>query len=214
MNTNTLSDISSSQFIRTAQLSHLRSHIAGAADHLINESDELRKCSSEQILYDEYVKAGSPHGSVLYAVKGEHWNGVSPAFLEFLNNFTFTREMMGYAECGYGIQRHRNFMRNLIVREHKLDGIGFDIDVGCLAMTTRMAMYDLAKMRFVIPERCIQTRDQWRLYLHPRGIIGAFLRMLVSKLSIFLFVQSTGGFLIWTNGPRWSRILKTVVTTI
>lgn len=134
----------------TAQPSHLRSHITGASDHLSNESDELRRCSPEQMLYDEYVKAGSPHGAVLYAVKGEHWNGVSPGFLDFLNGFTFTRDMMGYAECGYGIQRHRTFMRDLIVAEHDLgrrgEGNGLDIDVGCLAMTTRMAMYDLAKV--------------------------------------------------------------------
>lgn len=149
MNTDTRIDFTSPRIIRTAQPSHLRSHILGAADHLDNKSDELRKCSPEQMLYDEYVKAGTPHGSVLYAVKGEHWNGVSPAFLEFLNNFTFTREMMGYAECGYGIQRHRTFMRNLILREHELESVisnGLDIDVGCLAMTTRMAMYDLAKI--------------------------------------------------------------------
>lgn len=135
---------------QTVQPPHLRSHIAGAADHLRNESGELRQCSPEQVLYEEYVNAGEPHGPALYAVKGEHWNGVSPRFLEFLNNFTFTREMMGYAECGYGIQRHRTFMRNLIVKEHGLEGRkaaeGLDIDVGCLAMTTRMAMYDLAKI--------------------------------------------------------------------
>jgi histidinol-phosphate/aromatic aminotransferase/cobyric acid decarboxylase-like protein len=137
-------------FARTAPPSHIRHHITGAADHLANESDELRRCSPEQVLYEEYVCAGSPHGPALYAVKGEHWNGVSPEFLRFLNAFTFTPEVMGYAECGYGIQRHRTFLRNLIVAEHGLDARpalpSLDIDVGCLAMTTRMAMYDLAKV--------------------------------------------------------------------
>ncbi|MCV7075011.1 pyridoxal phosphate-dependent aminotransferase [Mycobacterium szulgai] len=129
---------------------HLRSHIEAAADHLRNDSEEMRKCSPEQLLYHEYVEAGAPHGPALYAVKGEHWNGVSPKFLEFVNAFQFDRATMGYAESGYGIQRHRNFLRALIVREHDLTGrepaAGLDIDVGCLAMTTRMAMYDMAKV--------------------------------------------------------------------
>ena len=129
---------------------HLRSHINGAREHMRNDSPELRACSPEQMLYHEYMAAGAPHGPVLYAVKGEHWNGASPRFVEFLNNLRFTREDMGYAECGYGIQRHRDFMRQLIVDEHHLGACsvptGLDIDVGCLAMTTRMAMYDLAKV--------------------------------------------------------------------
>ncbi|PZF91855.1 aminotransferase [Micromonospora deserti] len=128
----------------------MRSHIKGAADHLRNESAPLRERSPEQILYHRYVTAGSPHGPVIYAVKGEHWNGVCPDFLEFLNSFSFDREDMGYAECGYGIQRHRDVMRKLIVEEHHLTGRqpggGLEIDVGCLSMTTRMAMYDLAKV--------------------------------------------------------------------
>lgn len=127
-----------------------RSHIKGGHEHLRNDSPELRQCSPEQMLYHEYVHAGSPHGPALYAVKGEHWNGVSPKFLEFINNFKFRREDMGYAECGYGIQKHRDFMRQLIIAEHGLAGRkpsgALDIDVGCLAMTTRMAMYDLAKV--------------------------------------------------------------------
>lgn len=132
--------------------SHVRSHIKAAAEHLRNESPELRQCSPEQTLYFEYTQAGSPHGPVLYAVKGEHWNGVSPKFLEFINGFQFSREDMGYTECGYGIQRHRDFMRQLIVAEHALENRkpagALDIDVGCLAMTTRMAMYDLGKIAF------------------------------------------------------------------
>jgi len=134
----------------TVSSSFLQSHIRGAADHLANDSEELRQCSPEQVLYKEYVDAGSPHGPALYAVKGEHWNGVSPKFLEFVNEFRFSREVMGYSECGYGIQRHRDFMRDLILREHDLQGRtapgSLDIDVGCLAMTTRMAMYDMAKV--------------------------------------------------------------------
>jgi aspartate/methionine/tyrosine aminotransferase len=129
---------------------YLRSHIKAAAEHLRNDSAEMRQCSPEQMLYFEYTQAGSPHGPVLYAVKGEHWNGVSPKFLEFVNSFKLSREDMGYAESGYGIQRHRDFMRRLIVAEHKLEnrrtGKDLDIDVGCLAMTTRMAMYDFAKV--------------------------------------------------------------------
>ncbi|MDN4055878.1 aminotransferase class I/II-fold pyridoxal phosphate-dependent enzyme [Massilia sp. YIM B02763] len=129
---------------------HLRSHIKAAADHLHNDSEEMRQCSPEQVLYHAYMQAGAPHGPVLYAVKGEHWNGVSPKFLEFINAFQFERSDMGYAESGYGIQRHRNFMRRLIVNEHHLGqrkpAAGLDIDVGCLAMTTRMAMYDMAKV--------------------------------------------------------------------
>lgn len=129
---------------------HLRSHIKAAADHLHNDSEEMRQCSPEQVLYHAYMQAGAPHGPVLYAVKGEHWNGVSPKFLEFMNAFQFERSDMGYAESGYGIQRHRNFMRRLIVNEHHLGqrkpAAGLDIDVGCLAMTTRMAMYDMAKV--------------------------------------------------------------------
>lgn len=129
---------------------HLRSHIEAAAEHLQNDSEEMRQCSPEQMLYHEYMQAGAPHGPALYAVKGEHWNGVSPKFLEFINAFQFERGDMGYAESGYGIQRHRNFMRRLIVGEHHLGARrpapGLDIDVGCLAMTTRMAMYDMAKV--------------------------------------------------------------------
>lgn len=127
-----------------------RNHIAGAHAHLHNDSPELRQVSPEQQLYREYLDAGNPHGPALYAVKGEHWNGVSPKFLEFLNNFQFKQEDMGYAECGYGIQRHRDFMHQLITTEHGLTARqarpGLEIDVGCLAMTTRMAMYDLAKV--------------------------------------------------------------------
>ncbi|WP_261372452.1 pyridoxal phosphate-dependent aminotransferase [Yersinia aldovae] len=130
--------------------SHLRSHIQGAEDHLKNDSNELRQCSPEQILYGEYQNANAPHGPVLYAAKGEHWNGVSPKFLEFINTFKLSREQMGYAECGYGIQKHRSFMRQLIEREHHLtDRLSpgeLDIDVGCFATTTRLAMYDLAKV--------------------------------------------------------------------
>ncbi|QJE01063.1 pyridoxal phosphate-dependent aminotransferase [Massilia forsythiae] len=133
-----------------AHTPHLRSHIAAVADHLQNDSAELRQCSPEQVLYHEYMQAGAPHGPVLYAVKGEHWNGVSPRFLEFINAFRFERGDMGYSESGYGIQRHRNFMRRLIVSEHHLGqrtpAPGLEIDVGCLAMTTRMAMYDMAKV--------------------------------------------------------------------
>lgn len=129
---------------------HLRSHIKAAAEHLQNDSEEMRQCSPEQVLYHEYMQAGAPHGPALYAVKGEHWNGVSPKFLEFINAFQFERGDMGYAESGYGIQRHRNFMRRLIVSEHHLGerrpAPALDIDVGCLAMTTRMAMYDMAKV--------------------------------------------------------------------
>jgi aspartate/methionine/tyrosine aminotransferase len=129
---------------------HLRSHIEGARDHLENDSDELRRSSPEQMLYHEYRQAGLPHGPALYAVKGEHWNGVCPQFLEFINNFRLERHHMGYAECGYGIQRHRDFMRQLIVTEHHLTNRkpvpGLDIDVGCFPMTTRLAMYDFAKI--------------------------------------------------------------------
>lgn len=133
-----------------AYTSYVRSHIAAAAEHLRNDSDELRKTSPEQTLYFEYMQAGAPHGPVLYAVKGEHWNGVSPEFLEFMNSFKFSREDMGYAECGYGIQKHRDFMRHLILAEHDLEqrqpAADLEIDVGCLSMTTRMAMYDLGKI--------------------------------------------------------------------
>lgn len=132
--------------------SAMRSHFAGSDAHLRNDSAELRKCSPEQILYQQYLEAGKPHGPVIYAAKGEHWNGVSPDFLRFINNFHFKREDMGYAECGYGIQRHRDFMRALIVREHHLEKRqapdALQIDVGCLAMTTRMAMYDFAKIAY------------------------------------------------------------------
>ncbi|MBU2709639.1 aminotransferase class I/II-fold pyridoxal phosphate-dependent enzyme [Zooshikella harenae] len=132
--------------------SYMRSHIRGAELHLYNESAELRKCSPEQMLYHNYIQAGSPHGPALYAVKGEHWNGICPAFLDFINNFKLKREYMGYAECGYGIQRHRSFLRHLIINEHQLQQQNtthrLDIDVGCLAMTTRMAMYDLAKVAY------------------------------------------------------------------
>ena len=125
-----------------AYTSHMRSHIKAAEAHLRNDSDELRQCSPEQMLYFEYSRAGQPHGPALYAVKGEHWNGVSPKFLEFINSFQYSREDMGYSECGYGIQRHRDFMRQLILAEHGLESrrpaSGLDIDVGCLAMTTRM----------------------------------------------------------------------------
>ncbi len=135
-----------------AYTAYQRSHITGGHEHLRNDSPLLRQCSPEQMLYHEYVQAGSPHGPALYAVKGEHWNGVSPKFLEFINNFKFSREDMGYAECGYGIQKHRDFMRQLIIAEHRLEGqkpiSSLDIDVGCLAMTTRMAMYDLAKVAY------------------------------------------------------------------
>jgi len=128
---------------------HLRSHIEGARAHLENRSDELRACSPEQVLYHAYQQAGQPHGPALYAVKGEHWNGVSPQFLAFVNGFELRRQDMGYAECGYGIQRHRDAMRRVIEADHHLNDRrappGLDIDVGCLAMTTRMAMYDLAK---------------------------------------------------------------------
>ncbi|MEY4475914.1 MAG: hypothetical protein RL248_1681 [Pseudomonadota bacterium] len=130
--------------------SHLRSHIEGAEAHLRNDSNELRQCSPEQILYHEYQNANSPHGPVLYAAKGEHWNGVSPKFLEFINTFKLSREQMGYAECGYGIQKHRDLMRQLIMVEHhlteRLSPRELDIDVGCFATTTRLAMYDLAKV--------------------------------------------------------------------
>ena len=71
---------------------YTRSHMLGAQEHLRNDSDQLRQCSPEQMLYHDYMQAGSPHGPVLYAVKGEHWNGVSPQFLDFLNNFTFARD--------------------------------------------------------------------------------------------------------------------------
>lgn len=129
---------------------HLREHIEGAQAHLENDSDELRQCSPEQMLYHEYRQAGLPHGPALYAVKGEHWNGVSPQFLAFINAFQLAPHQMGYSECGYGIQRHRDFMRRLIVTEHHLSGRrpadGLDIDVGCFAMTTRLAMYDFAKI--------------------------------------------------------------------
>jgi aspartate/methionine/tyrosine aminotransferase len=131
---------------------HMRSHYTGAQEHLRNDSPELRGCSAEQVIYHEYREAGFPHGPAMYAVKGEHWNGVSPGFLDFLNNFKFTREDMGYAECGYGIQRHRDFMHKLIITEHDLKqrrpNPALEIDVGCLAMTTRMAMYDLAKVAY------------------------------------------------------------------
>lgn len=130
--------------------SHLRSHIEGAEAHLKNDSNELRQCSPEQMLYHQYQNAHAPHGPVLYAVKGEHWNGVSPKFLEFINAFTLSREQMGYAECGYGMQKHRDFMRQLIVAEHQLadrhSPDHLEIDVGCFAATTRLAIYDLAKV--------------------------------------------------------------------
>ncbi|WP_020405827.1 aminotransferase class I/II-fold pyridoxal phosphate-dependent enzyme [Hahella ganghwensis] len=130
--------------------SSMRRHISAAEDHLLNRSEPLRQCSPEQMLFHRYREAGAPHGPALYAVKGEHWNGVCPAFLDFINNFRFRPEDMGYAECGYGIQRHRDFLRQFIVREHDLSGLensgAGEIDVGCLAMTTRMAMYDLAKV--------------------------------------------------------------------
>ena len=138
---------------------YTRSHMLGAQEHLRNDSDQLRQGSPEQMLYHEYMQAGSPHGPALYAVKGEHWNGVCPQFLDFLNTFTFAREDMGYAECGYGIQKHRNFMRQLIMTEHGLSDrqalSELDIDVGCLAMTTRLAMYDLAKVA------CRASRARW-----------------------------------------------------
>ena len=138
---------------------HMQSHVSGAGAHLRNDSPELRACSPEQQLYQRYMDAGAPHGPPLYAVKGEHWNNVCPAFLDFVNRFEFRREDMGYAECGYGIQKHRDFMRALIVREHDLESrrasSGFEIDVGCLAMTTRMAMYDLAKVAYR------NVRERW-----------------------------------------------------
>ena len=130
----------------------MRHHIQAADDHLSNDSEELRQVSPEQVLYRQYKEAGEPHGPALYAVKGEHWNGVSPAFLEYINNFKFSPQDMGYSECGYGIQRHRDFMRRLVVKEHNLEqlenGKAGRIEVGCLSMTTRIAMYDLAKVAY------------------------------------------------------------------
>lgn len=132
--------------------SYMRSHFYGGDAHLRNTSPELRQCSPEQILYQKYLDAGMPHGPVIYSVKGEHWNGVCPQLLEFINNFQFKREDMGYAECGYGIQRHRDFMRALITKEHHLEArkakSGLEIDVGCFSMTTRMAMHDFAKIAY------------------------------------------------------------------
>lgn len=129
---------------------HLQSHQEACADHLLNTSEPLRQCSPEQRLYQEYIEAGEPHGPALYAVKGEHWNGVCPDFLDFVNGFKLTRQDMGYAECGYGIQRHRDAMKRHILKDHHLASRrwpeGMNIEVGCLAMTTRMAMYDLAKV--------------------------------------------------------------------
>lgn len=77
---------------------YMKSHFSAGAAHLHNDSVELRQCSPEQKLYHDYIEAGSPHGPALYASKGEHWNGVCPAFLEFINNFKFKREDMGYAQ--------------------------------------------------------------------------------------------------------------------
>lgn len=44
----------------TRHLPHLARHVAGAEDHLRNDSEELRACSPEQVLYAEYVRAGRP----------------------------------------------------------------------------------------------------------------------------------------------------------
>jgi aspartate/methionine/tyrosine aminotransferase len=194
-----------------AYTSHTRSHILGAGEHLRNDSPLLRARSPEQVLYHEYVAAGSPHGPALYAVKGEHWNGVSPKFLEFLNNFKFTREFMGYAECGYGIQKHRDFMRRLIIDEHNLGGrkaaSELDIDVGCLAMTTRMAMYDFAKVAFRYARERWPEKKPVALVPTPswdyRGIFKD-----VGFEIVYLPIRPQNGWL--PNLTEWSEIVRSV----
>lgn len=187
----------------------MESHINGATDHLRNDSEPLRQCSPEQVLYDTYTRAGSPHGPALYAVKGEHWNGVSPEFLEFLNTFQFKREDMGYAECGYGIQRHRDVMRRLMIAEHHLTdrqpGSGLEIDVGCLAMTTRMAMYDLAKVAMAHTRRLEPHRRPVALVPTPgwdyRGIFKD-----VGFEVVYLPIRPGNGWL--PDLDEWSTVIR------
>jgi aspartate/methionine/tyrosine aminotransferase len=189
-----------------------RSHITGASEHLRNDSPELREVSPEQRLYHEYMKAGAPHGPALYAVKGEHWNGVSPRFLEFLNNFKFTREDMGYAECGYGIQRHRDFMRHLIVTEHGLSERkprpDLEIDVGCLAMTTRIAMYDMAKVAMRAAKEKWPDKRPVALVPTPawdyRGIFKD-----VGFDIVYLPIRPANGWL--PNLKEWSGIVDEII---
>lgn len=190
---------------------YMESHIKGGQDHLANNSKELRSRSPEQELYHEYSQAGSPHGPVLYAVKGEHWNGVSPKFLEFINNFQFVRQDMGYAECGYGIQRHRDFMKKLIILEHHLEEVhntnGLEIDVGCLAMTTRMAMYDLAKIAKKHSQRVFPNKRPVALVPTPswdyRGIFQD-----VGFEVIYLPIRPTNGWL--PQLTEWASIVEGV----
>lgn len=201
-----------SKLIYPAYTSHTRSHIEGAREHLRNDSPLLRQCSPEQVLYHEYVEAGSPHGPVLYAVKGERWNGVSPGFLEFLNRFQHRREFVGYAECGYGIQKHRDFMRRLIICEHDLGTrrapSALDIDVGCLAMTTRMAMYDLAKVamrhsRALFPEKrpvALVPTPSWDY----RGIFKD-----VGFEIVYLPIRPSNGWL--PNLSEWAEIIRSIL---
>ena len=192
---------------------HMRSHIKAAAEHLRNDSAEMRQCSPEQMLYFEYTQAGSPHGPALYAVKGEHWNGVSPKFLEFINGFKFSREDMGYAESGYGIQKHRDFMRRLIIAEHDLGNrhasSELDIDVGCLAMTTRMAMYDFAKVAMRHARNKFPDKTPLALIPAPawdyRGIFKD-----VGFDIVFLPLSPENGWL--PDFDEWSAIVRQVAS--
>lgn len=190
---------------------HMRNHITGVKENLQNNSPDLRQCSPEQILYHEYLEAGLPHGPALYAVKGEHWNGVSPKFLEFVNHFKFRREDMGYAECGYGIQKHRDFMKNLVMIEHHLADLTFtptvSIDVGCFSMTTRMAMYDLAKVAFKHSKKTFPHKKPIALVPTPswdyRGIFHD-----VGFEIVYLPIRPENGWL--PNLEEWSKIIQKV----
>ncbi len=190
---------------------YMSSHIHGGTAHLRNDSEQLRQKSPEQILFHQYEEASSPHGPALYAVKGEHWNGVCPAFLDFINNFKFKREDMGYSECGYGIQRHRDFMRKLIIAEHHLEKRqahpDLEIDVGCLSMTTRMAMYDLAKVAYRESRLKYPNKSPVALVPTPswdyRGIFKD-----VGFEVVFLPIKPDSGWL--PNLTEWSEIIKDV----
>lgn len=85
---------------------------------------------------------------------GEHYTEVCPSLKRFIDNeLKLDIKYFGYMEYAYGLEEHRQFFKELIIRDHQLDEkLTKDdwFEVGCFMNSTRLLMFDLG--RFILKE--------------------------------------------------------------
>lgn len=119
-------------------------------------------------LFDDYKNSGMRFGDPIYSVKGESWCGMSPALLKHVQDFKPSITDFGYAEHAFGVQRHRDIVKNLVTQENNLVDLNLsdeDFQVGTWSFSTRLAMFDLG--RLIVKKRQASGKDKTPVVVVP-----------------------------------------------